>query len=66
MKELEKGQFVSIGDNIGVVVALEFENDIPEDHLGIWYGEVTDNNIPLYKTVPKEYCTPVDSKESYH
>ena len=66
MKEFEKGQFVSVGDNLGVVVSLEFENETPEDHLGIWYGEVTDKNMPLYRTVPKEDCIPVESAESYH
>ncbi|MFH0895712.1 MAG: hypothetical protein V2A54_14855 [Bacteroidota bacterium] len=66
MEEISKGMFVSVGNDIGVVVMLEFENETPEDHLGIWYGEMTDKNIPLYRNVPKEYCIPVEKAESYH
>ncbi len=66
MKELERGQFVKVGFSKGVVVFLEFQNNTPEGHLGIWYGEVTSGGVPTYRTVPKEYCTPIDKVESYH
>ncbi len=64
--EKVKGVFVSVGSDIGVIVGLAGETDIPEDHLGIWYGETTEDNTPLYRTVPEEYCSVVTTVESYH
>ncbi len=65
---IHKGQFVKVGKDFGVVVFLEYENNTPEEHLGIRYGELSDNGNPLYRTVPSEYCKLVDESElgSYH
>ncbi len=65
MTNLKKGQFVQVDNAIGVIVFLELENSVPEDHLGIWYGEFSDNT-PKYRTVPAEYCKLVSSIKSYH
>lgn len=65
-QELLKGSFVKIDGDIGVVVGLGGENNIPEEHLGIWYGQTTENNIPLYCTVPEEYCIKLNDSESFH
>lgn len=66
MKEIEKGHFVQVGAAVGVVVYLENENNTPDGHLGIWYGELIDSQIPKYRTVPKEYCKLVTKVDSYH
>jgi len=61
-----KEDFVAIDKDIGVVIAVELENNIPEDHLGIWFGEKDELNNPLYRTVPIKYCTWVKKIVSYH
>ncbi|MEI7616064.1 MAG: hypothetical protein WCJ54_05055 [Actinomycetota bacterium] len=66
MSDFEKGKFVKVGNDIGVIVSLENENNTPEGHLGIWYGELTDEGTPKYRTVPKEYCFLVQKTEIYH
>ncbi len=62
MAIIEKGQFVRVGDSIGVVVTLDLENE----HVGVWYGELTDSETPKYRTVPVEYCQLISKVESYH
>jgi len=55
---MKKGNFVKVNKDIGVIVALEKEESVPEDHIGIWFGELTELNIPVYKTVPREKSNP--------
>ena len=62
MAIIEKGQFVRVGDSIGVVVTLDLENE----HVGVWYGELADSETPKYRTVPVEYCELISKVESYH
>jgi len=62
----KKGDFVKVGNAIGVIVCLENENKTPEDHLGIWYGEKNEKGKPKYRTVPLEYCELIEDVESYH
>jgi len=66
MKKLQKGDFVKVGKDIGVVVLLENESEIPEEHLGIWYGEITIEGKVLYRTVPVDYCEKIENIEAYH
>ena len=69
MTELKIGQFVSVGKDIGIVVGFPNDNEIPEEHLAIWYGQTTDNNgktVPKVRTVPEEYCEPLDGISFYH
>ena len=63
---MNKGDFVKVSDHIGVVVFLEGENKVPNDHLGIWYGEKNDKGNPKYRTVPIAYCEKIVSIENYH
>jgi hypothetical protein len=65
-KEIKKGDFVTVGKDIGVIVGFAEENDIPEEHFGVWYGETTEDNVPLYRSVPEEYCIKVDKSKTYH
>ena len=66
MEKFLKGDFVSVGNDIGVIVFLEFENQTPEDHLGVWYGEQTDEGKPKCRTVPADYCKPIQDVAIYH
>jgi len=61
-----KGSFVKVGDDVGVVVFAEGDTDIPAEHIGVWYGELSGENLPKYRTVPSEYCEIIKSVESYH
>lgn len=65
-KEHKRGQFVKVSTSVGVVVFLENENGTPEEHYGIWYGELTEDGTPKYRTVPKEYCIEITELASYH
>jgi hypothetical protein len=66
MTKLSKGDFVKIGNTFGVIVFLEGENNTPNEHTGVWYGELNHEGKPRYRTVPTEYCEKIDSIESYH
>jgi len=61
MITLNKGDFIKVGNDTGVIVFLERENNTPEDHIGIWYGELSKDGKPMYKTVPTAYCKKIDS-----
>ena len=60
------GSFVKVGNHVGVIVGYPDQENIPEDHLAIWYGQTTEDNSPRIRTVPEEYCEPVDKIEYYH
>jgi len=36
---MKKGDFVEVSEHIGVVVFLDGENTVPNEHLGVWYGK---------------------------
>ncbi len=63
---VKKGSFVRVNNDVGVIVKIAGEDDIPEEHLGVWYGETTVDNIPKIRTVLKEYCHNINTSESYH
>ena len=58
---LLRGQFVTVGGALGVVVANYGDHDIAEDHVAMWYGEVDLNGLPRARTIPEEYAVPLDS-----
>ncbi len=62
MIKIEKGQFVRVGNSIGVIVTLELE----DKHVGVWYGELAGSETPKYRTVPIAYCELITKVESYH
>ena len=66
MADFYKGQFVLVGKEIGVIVYLENEDNVPEEHIGVWYGELSNENTPKYRTVPKEYCALIYNVDTYH
>ena len=65
MSKLEKGTLVKVGDSYGVVTHVEGEDGVPEDHLGIWYGEIEAGKHKI-KTVPEEFCLKKDETIFYH
>lgn len=66
MNPFHIGQFVRIDTDLGIIVSLPDNKNVPEDHLGIWYGERNEENLPKVRTVPQEYCQSVDDVEYYH
>jgi len=61
----EKGDFVELDGLIAVVVGVSGENDLPDDHIALWFGEDdqkrisqggSGNVIPQVWTVPIELC----------
>ena len=57
------GRFVRVGGSPGVVV--DQVEDVPEDHVAVWYGE-TEDEAALVRTVPVEYCDPGLGPRTYH
>lgn len=65
---LPLGTFVVVGNSLGVIVGYPDEDDIPEEHYAVWYGQHadTDDNVPLARTVPMDYCLPITGFQTYH
>ncbi|WP_299435630.1 hypothetical protein [uncultured Aquimarina sp.] len=64
--ELNKGDFVKIGNDTGVIVSLAGEKDTPAEHVGVWFGETNEKEKPKYRTVPIDYCKKLNSIDVYH
>lgn len=62
---MRRGDFVRVGEQVGVVTHLAGEGAVPEEHVAVWYGEVADRE-PQVRTVPAEYCVRVDEVFCYH
>lgn len=62
---LSPGMFVVVGSDIGVVTELPGIN-VPEEHVAVWYGQTTENNVPRVRTVPEEYCIAVERLDYFH
>src|SRR5262249_55672608 len=64
---LRVGQFAMVGDAACVVVALFRDHqDIPDEHVGVWYGEVDPIGIPKVRTVPDKYVRPIETKPVFY
>jgi hypothetical protein len=73
--KIQKGDFIEFDGLIAVVVGVSGENDIPEDHLALWFGEENQtrvsqggsgNIIPQVWTVPIELCSKARRPEVKH
>ena len=64
--EPQNGSFVRVGKDLGVVVGSADGADVPDEHVAVWYGEVSDDGRPKVRTVPVDFCEPVDGVELYH
>ena len=62
------GKFVNVGGSIGVIVGIPDDENIPEDHYAIWYGQISETVLgkPRVRTVPIEYCEFINEIEYYH
>ena len=63
------GQFVHLDHSgIGVVVALPSigDVDVPDDHLGVWFGDCDDFGAPIACTVPVDYFKPAPKPVVQH
>jgi len=64
---LKQGDFARVGHHVCVVIAVEGDPSIPEDHLAVWYGETNSSGVPRVRTVPTEYVIPLEHPpEIYH
>ncbi|TWU19742.1 hypothetical protein [Allorhodopirellula heiligendammensis] len=53
------GQFVHLdGSGVGVVVMLPDDTEVPDGHIGVWFGTTTETGRPVICTVPIEYIEP--------
>jgi len=56
MKSFSFGQFVYLdGSGVGITVMLPHGSEVPEDHIGVWFGTTTEAGNPLICTIPAEY-----------
>lgn len=58
MQPFHLGQFVFLrGSGVGIVAMLADGHNVPEDHVGVWFGTTTDSGSPIVCTIPAEYFT---------
>jgi hypothetical protein len=72
----EKGAFVEFDGLLAVVVGIGGQDDdVPEDHLALWFGEPetkrlseggSGGEVPVVWTVPAEYCDLAKSPQIQH
>jgi hypothetical protein len=61
------GQFVHLdGSGIGVVVLLANNANVPDEHIGVWFGTTTETGSPVIYTVPAEYFQPTPAPTIQH
>lgn len=67
MSNWKKGDFVEFDGLPAVVVGIEGDPDVPEEHIALWFGDPkakrkskggSGNVRPEVWTVPEEYCLP--------
>lgn len=59
------GSFVRVGDDVGIVVGWPDTEHVPSEHYAVWYGSLDESAVPCCRTVPIEYCEPVDTANYY-
>ena len=72
---LSRGDLVTLDGRLAVVVGVEGDPDVPEEHVAIWYGGPntaqssgagSGDAAPVVYTVPEEYCKRAPSPELRH
>jgi hypothetical protein len=67
MKTCSLGQFVYLdGSGVGVVVILPDGANVAEEHVGVWFGTMTDAGSPVVCTVPVAYFTSAPEPRIQH
>ena len=73
--KLKKGDFVEFDGLPAVVVGVEGDPNVPEDHVALWFGEPqverkssggTGGHLPLVYTVPLDLCEPSQEPQIIH
>ena len=63
--KLKKGDLIDFDGLLGCVVATDENEDVPDGHVTVWYGEPKTERIseggtgherPIVYNVPEEYC----------
>ena len=71
----QNGDFVEIDGLLAVVVGLAGEQDVPEGHVALWFGEPQGRRlseggpgglVPVVWTVPVDYCRPAKAPDVRH
>ena len=56
MESFSLGQFVHLdGSGVGVVAMLPNGSNVPDEHIGVWFGTRTEAGNPIVCTVPAAY-----------
>ena len=72
---MNKGDFVEVGGLLAVVVGVEGDENVPEEHVALWFGEPPSirrseggagNIIPEVWTVPVDVCLTAQSPKFFH
>jgi hypothetical protein len=72
---MQKGDFVEFDGLLAVVVGIESEDNVREEHIAIWFGDPqgqrrseggTGSLIPEVWTVPIELCQPAQPPAYFH
>ncbi len=75
MNIAHKGDLVEVDGLIAVVVATDNDSNVPEDHVGLWFGVPSTKRIseggvggesPEVFTVPIAYCSPIANLNYIH
>jgi len=75
MTSLQKGDFVEMDGLVAVVVATDDDPNVPEEHIGLWFGDPAAKRISQggagvaaaeISIVPVEYCSPVSEVHFTH
>jgi hypothetical protein len=70
---IRRGDLVTLNGRLAAVVGVEGDPGIPEDHVGLWYGDPPTQRqdddkpvavAPIVYTVPAECCRPSFSTET--
>ena len=70
MRTWNRGDFVELDGLLTVIVGIDGDKAVPEDHLAVWFGvprckRVSEAGVggqqPEVWTVPAEYCAPARS-----
>ena len=72
---MSKGDFVEVDGLLAVVVGMEGDDGIPEEHVALWFGDPQGKRlseggagglIPEVWTVPADVCKPAKPPAYFH
>jgi hypothetical protein len=63
--DISRGSFAVLNDLVCVVVGVDGDPNVPDDHVALWYGDLNETGNPQVWTVPAEYIVPFDKLPEY-